>query len=252
MGLLQIELSLSLSYTAQRSLWDADDLENYLLPITIRIIGTDQSQKLDKGTPADQSFELGTLELQRIQVSKAINEGVPLFDVFDVRQETMDTGSILYDSSFKEFCPMVERLFPDASPYEDILLIHRFEIHPFARGKNVGLATLHQAIRDWESGCSLVVLKSYPLQFEVDAKKSPSWDALNLGVFSQIKAPATKRLSAYYQRLGFRRIGRTPYYAISPACKWLKLDPEILPKSIHLLRSALPEQANSGGFSKEG
>lgn len=235
----RIELSLSLRYTAERSWADPGDSTEYILPIMADIMGTVDSQEDIHPERDEPAIRLGTLELLRIKVGNAINDGAPLWDVFDGSQETMDAGSVLYDATFDEFRPAIGRLFPDAMAQEDILLVHRLVVLPFARGNDVGLAALYHSIRDWESGCALVLLKAYPLQFESSARESPLWKIGDLASFPQDEPLATKRLRAHYERLGFRRIERTAYLGLSPAARWPALDPETLPTSVCVPRSAL-------------
>ncbi|MFA6289398.1 MAG: hypothetical protein WC661_18615 [Opitutaceae bacterium] len=233
-------MSLSLHYTAQRSFADLGDTTDYVLPIAADIIGTIYPADDTRPTLGESTLRLGTLELLRIQVGNATNDGFPLLEVFDGRQETMDAGAVLYGAAFEEFRPLIGKQFPEAIAHADILLVHRLVVFPFARGQDVGLAALHRAIRDWESGCALVVLKAYPLQFESEAEESPAWEAFGLENLSQDESLATRRLRAHYERLGFRRIGQTDYLGLSPAEQWLALDPETLPASVRLPQSALP------------
>lgn len=236
----RIEVSLSLHYTAQRSFADLGDTTDYVLPIAADIIGTVHPADDTDPTLGESTLRLGTLELLRIQVGNATDDGFPLWEVFDGRQETMDAGAVVYDDAFEEFRPIIGRQFPEAMAHADILLVHRLVVFPFARGQDVGLAALHRAIRDWESGCALVVLKAYPLQFESDAKESPAWAAFGLENLPQDESSATKSLRTHYERLGFRRIGQTAYLGLSPAEQWLALDPDTLPTFVRIPESALP------------
>jgi hypothetical protein len=163
-----------------------------------------------------KKIPLGRLHLIRVHVSNACNDHVWLYDVFDERQETWDVSEVLFDGSFDEFGSSVGKMFPDSSPWNDILIINRVGISQKTRAHNLGANAIHQAVRDFGGGCSIVILKAFPLQFENDASTKPYWGELNLAAFSQNQKEATKRLAAYYKRMGFRKIGKTPYYA---ACR---------------------------------
>jgi len=186
--------------------------ESFILKMKAAISGTPLA---DEELPA-QDISLGCLEFYLIRVGEAMNEGARMADVFDSYQETMDAACAIFDGSLEEFRPAVQKKFADAVPFDDILLLHRLTIHPLARGQRLGLSVLKQAIHDWSSGCSLVVMKPFPLQFEGGAKNRPSWNELRFGDFLSDKATAHKRLTKYYERLGFQQLGRSQFYAICP------------------------------------
>jgi GNAT superfamily N-acetyltransferase len=173
---------------------------------------------------------LGELGLYLIRVGNAVNDGISLRDVFDVRQETMDAGNAVYDARFRDYNAAIQKIFEDAYCSEDILLLHRLEIHPFARGQKLGLAVLIKAIEDWSSGCSLVLMKPFPLQFEVNARNSKNWESLALGDFPQKEKQAFQQLRSYYSQLGFEKIGKTEFYALCTHLKWTALDELELPE----------------------
>jgi hypothetical protein len=181
---------------------------------------------------------LGRLHLIRIHVSNACNDGVDLYEIFDERQETWKVSEALFAGSFDEFRPTVEKMFPDSFAWNDIMIINRIEVFPLARGKNLGANAIHQAVRDFGGGCSIVILKAFPLQFEGKASTKPHWAELNLGAFSQNQKEATMRLAAYYKRMGFRKIGKTLYYAACMESKVFlgknrpSLQPISIPKSV--------------------
>jgi GNAT superfamily N-acetyltransferase len=218
------EISVGLEYNCHSEIADEySDPDDFILNFKAEI----QGSSLDDDK-LGITVTLGQLDFYLIRVGEAINAQVNLAGVFDCYQETMDAGCAVFDSSFSEFQPAVQKLFPDAFPHEDILLLHRLTIHPLARGQRLGLAVLHRAIRDWSSGCSLVVMKPYPLQFECEAKEKPSWNELQLGNFPAVKATAFKQLSKYYERLGFQRLGRSEFSALAtyqpaPSAKDLNL-----------------------------
>lgn len=162
---------------------------------------------------SNAEMALGELRFYLIRVGEAVNDGARLYDVFDTMQETLDAGTAIFDSSFSEFCPWLAKKHPDVSPCGDILLLHRLEIVPLARGQRLGIAVLHRVIKDWSSGCSFAVMKPYPLQFDASAKKNEMWDRLELEAFPQNRTAAFKKLREYYGQLGFERIGRSEFFA---------------------------------------
>ena len=71
-----------------------------------------------------------------------------------------------------------------------------------------------EIMRRFSAGAALVAIKPFPLQFEPasssDDEKKWRTD-LGLAELPKGKRIATKKLSDYYSRLGFLRLGRTPF-----------------------------------------
>jgi len=201
-----------LSYQFTTSVFNNTGSDNYTLDIHADITGL-----LDFPGPPSvcKEIPLGKLHLYRVQLGNATNDRISRLDVFDERQETMDVGEALFDPSFDEFKPSVQKMFPDAGEWNDILIINRLELFPFARGCGIGAAVIHQAMQDFGGGCSIVILKAFPLQIELNAETKPYWKELQLEAFPQNERQATEKLKAYYSRLGFEQIGKTPYFATS-------------------------------------
>jgi GNAT superfamily N-acetyltransferase len=207
-----VEVFLRLAYsTHSRIAIEYTEPSDFILKAKAEIVADAD----DDDPPA--TAKIGTLEFYLIRLGEALNQGVGYFDIFDSYQETMDLAEAVFDGSFSEFKPVVARRFPDASTSDDILLLHRLQIHPLTRGQRIGLAVLDRAMLDWSSGCSLVVIKPFPLQFEAGALERRSWTELKLGDFPSAEKEAFKRLSAYYEQLGFERLGRTEFFALSTA-----------------------------------
>lgn len=222
----KVDVSVSLNYSTSTSVRPRSiELEDYVIQVRAEIIGTHFTT--DQGS--SKEVNLGELSLYLIRVGNAVNQGVRLHDVFDVTQETMDTGNAIFDSNFRDYNRTVQKLFADPCSSDDVLLLHRLEIKPFARGQKLGQAVLIRAIEDWSSGCSLVVMKPFPLQFEVEARKSKRWVPLALEGFPQNEKQAFKQLRGYYEQLGFKKIGRSDFYALCLHSKWTALDELELP-----------------------
>lgn len=221
-----VDVSVSLNYSMSTSVRPRNiELEDYVIQVSAEIVATHYP---DDHGPSRQVI-LGELSLYLIRVGNAVNHGVGLHDVFDVTQETIDAGNALFDSSFRDYNTTVQKLFMEPNSSDDVLLLHRLEIKPFARGQKLGLAVLIRAIEDWSSGCSLVVMKPFPLQFEVEARKSERWEPLALEGFPQNEKQAFKQLCGYYEQLGFKKIGRSDFYALCLHSKWTALDELELP-----------------------
>lgn len=241
------EIELDISLNCQFSRWriaQPAEPEDFVLEVHAEIRGAlDLTEDLPNSTPRD--ILLGKLIFYVIEVGRAVSQGHGFEFAFDAHQETMEAGFAIFDLANEEFQPCVEGMFPDADPAGNVLLLHRLTIHPLARGKRLGLAVLHRTIEDWSQGCSLVVMKPFPLQFEAEADRQPSWTDLKLKTFSQSERVAFGRLRNYYKRLGFRKVGRSEYFVlcannVRPNVESLHVDNSIsLPvASVNLLSSA--------------
>jgi hypothetical protein len=163
---------------------------------------------------------LGKVDVFIIKVSNALSQGDDLFDLFDVKQEIWNAGSAIFDFGRNDFLPSVSKLFtrawPPMNPDGDIMLIHRIGISPLVRGQSLGLSVLGRVIMDYSAGCSLVVTKPYPLQFEQNIEGSPDWNDLSLSSFSKNEKESSKKLIKYYSKLGFKRLGTSDHFATLP------------------------------------
>jgi hypothetical protein len=209
MSLERVEIDVSLHYRAIRHLGDAD--EEFVLTVECDIVGCPWCDDAAEG-----ELKLGELKMYLIQIGNAFNAGESLPRILDIHQATADVGCAVFDSSFKDFCPWIKRRFDDAFPWEDVLILDRLTLIPEARGQQLGLAVLHQAINDWSSGCSLVAMKPFPLQYEGGGRNKGNITDLKLEGFQTGKAESFRKLRAYYVKLGFERIGRSDVFALSP------------------------------------
>jgi hypothetical protein len=213
----EVELNVSLCCQADRSLMDDfSGPEDFVLDVTGNILA---SPDHFEGLPevSEKEILLGKVKFYVIQIGKALNNREGLAYICDAYQQTLDAGSAVLDFATGDFRPHVEKMFPDSISVDDLLLLDRLTIYPIGRGQSLGLAVLHQVIEDWARGCSLVVIKPYPLQFVASDKRSDDWNQLALDAFPSEKKTAFGALRNYYQRLGFRRVGRSDFYARSTA-----------------------------------
>lgn len=173
-------------------------------------------QTLKDGDVEPEETHAGRMIAYRIFSGRAMNDGVSLFDECDAyEQVTLDYYRLLFDDD-GEFLPAVDRMFPDTFG-RDVLILDLIEIAPEHRGRRVGLLAARRLMNVFEPDDGLVVCKPFPLQFDSMQRRSPVERAsLGLEGFSCTEAQAYRRLREYWSRLGFRRLGRSPYFALSP------------------------------------
>lgn len=231
-----MDLELGLSYRAFTSCGDREDSHDYIIEMKANILGEVET---DPGKP-QREVHLGILKFSIIRVAGAINDGFPLDELFDISQEIYDLAGALYGAGFEEFKGPITESFPDASPWEDVLYFQSLELHPFARGQGVGLSALHRAVKDWESGCGLVVIQPHPLQYPNGKRDDDTWRRLGMDDSTPDFKTSKKKLENYYQQLGFEKAGRSNYMLRCPAAPQIEAD---VPRSILLPQSTIDTHA---------
>jgi hypothetical protein len=209
----EVEVYVSVRYQTESTVGEnIAEAGDYIISMEAEILGN-----VDSG-PTDPCYEipLGTLKLYLIRVGNAVNDGTRIFDVFDTYQETHDASCAIYGPSYREFLPVVRKRYDSVCSSNDILLLQYMTIERYARGQRLGLAVLERAIRDWSSGCALVVMKPFPLQFEAADDEKERNQRLELNGFPATERAAFLKLRTYYKQLGFERIGRSDYFAVCP------------------------------------
>lgn len=231
-----VEAHVSLFYKAHSSVGTfLHDCDGYIIDMTAEVTGyVDLLGQSAQGT----EVTLGELQFYIIRVGNAINDQVSLFDLFDTYQETHSMSAEIYTPSYNDFKKVIHNNFEAAYPGDDILLLRLLTIRPFARGQKLGLSVLEAVIRDWSSGCALVVMKPCPLQF-AGASSPRKKGQSELSDFKLTERESFRRLRNYYGLLGFERIGKSDYYAICPNDKQPEL-PE-LPDLVLIPRSVIGE-----------
>jgi GNAT superfamily N-acetyltransferase len=169
---------------------------------------------LPDGSPAPP-VKVGSIDAIRIYGGRAMNERWNLWDVCDAyEQTTADAYQVLFSERY-EFAPVIQELFPDAmSP--DVLIIDLVRVDPAYRGRGLGLLAARRVMDVFEPDDGLVLVKPFPLQFNAHQRSAVAKDT-DLAAFTCDEKTAFKKLRKHWERLGFRRIPKTEYYALSPA-----------------------------------
>ncbi len=177
---------------------------------------------------------VGKLLAYRVHAGLALNEGVPLFDVCDAHSDQMlEVYTTLFtpgDNSFR--ASVVDRFY---AVELDVLILDYVLLHPKWRGLRLGLLAMRRTIDVLGGGCALAVCKPAPLDPDArDFRRLPP-DWLPRHETPEAERAARKTLRRYVRRMGFERIGRTPYYGLSMA--------RVTPTVAELLRPETPEES---------
>jgi hypothetical protein len=147
----------------------------------------------------DQVSTAGQYTLYRVLGGLAADHGQDLFDVCDAHsQELHEAYAAVFDPGTGDFRDEVGRKFDCVDA--DLVVIDSLTLDPKWRGLRLGLLVLRRLIDLHLAGCGLVVCRPYPLE--------------GAGTPEQVRR-GTLKLRRYIRQLGFRRIGKTPYYGLS-------------------------------------
>jgi virulence-associated protein VapD len=172
--------------------------EDYVTKIQGSIYCSDELEEKRK--------KAGKIEASYVHISQALNDDQDLYEVFDSSQTLLDCYEIILDNDYE--------CFSSALPWEDIplsdlLYIDTVEVEKKYRGNNIGKNAVIKTAKTYGSGCGLIVLKPFPLQYS--------------GKLEQIKKQQEKikmkkafdDLKRYWGELGFKQLPGAEYFAFN-------------------------------------
>lgn len=199
----------------------SQDPAEYVVDVTGTIL-----YDCDEREPAN----VGQIKAQLIQAGRAIDDGYPLEDVFDISDDTFQLYLALFDQRKRE---LKARLRSHFEVYgSDVLYLNAIEIHAAHRGTGSGWPlSPGRSIRWAQVGGSLVVCKPYPLQHDSAHADDTNWrDRIGVAGFAAEQATGTDKLRTYWSRLGFKKIRGTGYAALSTNLRRPSLEDALRPR----------------------
>ncbi|MFT6240922.1 MAG: hypothetical protein ACI9NQ_000109 [Paracoccaceae bacterium] len=187
------EASISLRTELRHDFYEsADEAEEYILDLTFKVFG----EWAPKGSYENYyEIEAGEVHLRIVRLSVAMDETIPLAELFDYDQAMTDLGDLYdWESPNIDFSAPVLEIFDLANSYSDIFSIERMELYPWARRQGLGLRIIQRLLRHWQSGCSLAVIKPYLLEAGVPSNEE-----------------GIQKLTRYFSKLGFQPVRNCPY-----------------------------------------
>jgi hypothetical protein len=163
-------------------------------------------------------FKVGKVQAYRINAALAFEHGQSLYEVCEDHSHEMHfCHTLLYEANgycFKE--PLVERF---EAMEMDCLVIDYILLKPKWRGLKLGLLVVRKTIDLIGGGCGLTVCHIAPLNPDAAefAKVPKTWIPRQNS--PEERKEATVKLRGYFRKMGFERIGRSPYYGLSMARK---------------------------------
>jgi hypothetical protein len=162
--------------------------------------------------------EVGRVGALKVHAGLAADHGEPLFDVCDSHsQELHVLHTMLYEPDGHVFRDALVHQFEAAE--SDLLVLDHVVLDPRWRGLRVGLLAVRKVVDLLGGGCGLAVAEISPLRREAGEylQVPPSW--LPDHPADEDRRRAARKLRRYYRRMGFERLGKTPYYALPTAMR---------------------------------
>ncbi len=188
------------------SCFTEDEYENHLTNVSGVIVDADDD---------DSERIAGSISLYVVDVEGAERAGFGCSDLFDIEAETWPFYETCFDPQTDQLLPQVSR----GAWNRNLLILSKLELLPDYRGRGAGLRVLRRCIHRFAGGCSLAVLRCFPLQFVATGgdPATAAWFAgMNLSQYTTDRRQATARLMRHYQKLGFRSIEGTDLMVLNP------------------------------------
>lgn len=159
--------------------------------------------------------KVGKVTALQVHAALASDAGVSLFDVCDCHSHELHyLHGLLYEPGGDGFKEAIDRRF-DAIQ-SDLLVLDYVVLAPKWRKLRVGLLAVKKFVDLIGGGCGLAVSLIAPLRHDAHEMLGVpgSWLPEHTG---KAERRAAVTLRGYFRRMGFGRLGRTPYYALSMA-----------------------------------
>lgn len=156
---------------------------------------------------------VGRVRARRVHAANAFEQGESLFDVCDAHSHELHAlHALLYRPDGNGFREGVVDRF-DAYAW-DLLVLDYVVLAPEWRGLKLGLLAVRKVVDLLGGGCGLAVSHVAPLRHDAARLLRMPAEWLPRHATTEGRRAAVVGLRRYYRRMGFVRLGRTPYYAL--------------------------------------
>ncbi|OWK47190.1 hypothetical protein [Fimbriiglobus ruber] len=156
---------------------------------------------------------VGRIHAIKLHAALAAEHHASLLELCDAHSDELFVlYALLYEPNGYVFREQIARRF---EAYEsDLLILDYVVLHPKWRGLKVGLMAVRKLIDLVGGGCGLVVTDVAPLRTgaHTQLRVPRSWIP-NHTTAAGYRDAAVK-IRRYFRKMGFRRLGRTPFYAL--------------------------------------
>lgn len=145
-----------------------------------------------------KKLKVGTIDGIKVLVESAINSGHSLHDLWDSSHEVSTISSAIHNKHFNIHSGIV-KFYKDNIFYSDVLILDRIKIRKKFRGNRIGEYAIKNFYKQFSSGCCIMALHAFPLQFESSPSQRTTAEMSNYE--AQFEA-AKESLYQYYKSLG--------------------------------------------------
>lgn len=199
-------------FSVERPLMPSEEPDDYVIDIEGDIRFTQSARSRDV---------VGQISARRLQAGRAYEDGMSLFEICDsVDQSLHDYASAVYDFDEESILESIS----DGCSGADLLIVESIQILPAHRGNRLGLFAMRRTIDTVGDGCAVVVIKPFPLQYstarDLSSAQRPEWETqMAMQSFTATEKAGFAKLRKHWAQLGFKRIGRTDYFALDMQVK---------------------------------
>jgi hypothetical protein len=170
---------------------------------------------------------IGKAKLTLLLLGLAMENNFDYYCIFDSSRVLCDLGSEIYDWVERVLKPEFDEFAID-SFNSNILYLERIEILPEYTNNGWGKKVIKDILCRLDNCFGVLILKSYPLQFEgieSEFKSDDEWIKLMKYEAMELDEKiATKRLNDFYKSLGFKKLFKDNYFFYNSGHKNKKLD----------------------------
>jgi len=157
--------------------------------------------------------KVGRIAALRVHAALAHNASESLFDVCDSHSGELHLlHTMLYECDGYHFRDYVTARFAALQP--DLLVLDYVVLAPKWRKLKLGLLAARKMVDLIGGGCGLAVSLIAPLRRDAAKLLGIPKGWLPRHESKEARRAAAVRLRGHYRRMGFSRLGRTPYYAL--------------------------------------
>jgi GNAT superfamily N-acetyltransferase len=169
---------------------------------------------LIRGTVFEGRKKAGSIDARLVQVDRAMEEGVSLYDAMDsIDADCEECYWALFDKT-QEWNSAIEKLYGEEPMHGDVLFTQRLKLDAAFRGKGIGARVVRATISTFGSGCGLVICRPLPLQYcgQEETEESATQRAADLN-----------KVRKFWRSCGFRQLPKSDYFTHAP---WLMNQPD--------------------------
>lgn len=156
---------------------------------------------------------IGWFRVYQVYLEDALAEGHEIDDVLDAYSATNDFSPIFTSAGRLK---KSVRTLSEVDQADRLLILDRLAFLPEHRGRKIGVKVISVLINRFGGRESLVLGKSFPLQFESTNSPFAHSKQVRDGLPTDPRT-AKASLRAYHERIGFRFIGKSNLMVLPPA-----------------------------------